>query len=131
MGRCHVLWQFTCVCLNFTVPYTRHEAGIFLGMFWGRILGPSQFKHEQKIPKIVHIILHFGKISLKSKQIPKLQIHENLHRNVDESMFSFTFFCGFSRVKSLPDRSRTVMSLNCFEGLLTFVYYQKWRFFGI
>ena len=25
--------------------------------------------------------------------VPKLQMHENLHKNVNENMFSFTFFC--------------------------------------
>ena len=38
---------------------------------------------------------------------------------------NFTRF-GLYYVKSLPDGSRTIMSLNCLEGLLTFVYYQKW-----
>ena len=29
-------------------------------------------------------------------KIPKLQMHENLHKNVNENMLSFTFLCNFS-----------------------------------
>ena len=41
------------------------RAGIFLGLIWGRIMAPIQFKNEQKLPKMVYIIpnflfLHFG-----------------------------------------------------------------------
>ena len=32
---------------------------IFPGKIWGRILAPSQFKNEQKLPKIVYIIPDF------------------------------------------------------------------------
>ena len=62
------------------------QAGIFLGLIWGRILAPSQFKNEQKLPKIVYIIpnflvLHFGEIIMKIRtKIAKLQMHENLHK---------------------------------------------------
>ena len=31
---------------------------IFLGLIWGRISTPSQFKNEQKLPKF--LVLHFG-----------------------------------------------------------------------
>ena len=31
-------------------------------------------------------------------KIPKIQMYENLHRNVNENMFSFTFLCKFSQV---------------------------------
>ena len=75
---------------------------ILLDLIWGRIITPSQLKIEQKLPKMVYIIpnllvLHFGenvaKIWLK---IAKLQMLENLHKNVNENMFSFTFLCKFS-----------------------------------
>ena len=64
----------------------------------------SQFKNEQKLSKVVYIIpnifvLHFGenfmKIRTKNK-IAKLQMLENLYKNVDEIMFSFTYLCKFS-----------------------------------
>ena len=31
-------------------------------------------------------------------KIAKLQMHENLHKNVNENMFSFTFLCKFPQV---------------------------------
>ena len=47
---------------------------------------PSQF-----------LVLHFGEdfMKLRSK---KLCMHEKLHKNVNESMFSFTFLCNSSCV---------------------------------
>ena len=72
--------------------------GIFLGLNLGRILVPSQFIIEQKLPKIVKIIpnflvLYFGENFIKIRtKIPKLQMHEN----VNENMFSFLFLCKFS-----------------------------------
>ena len=36
-------------------------------------------------------------MKLRTK-IAKLQMHENLHKNVNENMFSFTFLCKFSGV---------------------------------
>ena len=46
---------------------------------------PSQFKNEQKLPKMVYIIpnsfvLHFGENFMKIRtKIAKLQMHEKLH----------------------------------------------------
>ena len=72
--------------------------GIFLGQFWGQITAPSQFKNEQKLPKMIYIIhfflaLHFGVNFMKiTTKIPKLQMNEkfhkrktceNLHKNVN------------------------------------------------
>ena len=62
---------------------------------------PSQFKNELKLPKLLYIIpkffvLHFGEIKKIQTKIAKLQMHENLHKNVNENMFSFTFLCKFS-----------------------------------
>ena len=31
------------------------DAGIFLGLIWGQLSTPSQFKNEQKLPKMVYI----------------------------------------------------------------------------
>ena len=47
---------------------------------------PSQF-----------LVLHFGEdfMKLRSK---KLRMHEKLHKNVNENMFSFTFLCNSSCV---------------------------------
>ena len=73
-------------------------SGIFLGLILGRISPLTQFKNEQKLPKRVYIIpnflvLHFGENFMKIRtKIAKLQMHENLHKNVNENMFSFTFF---------------------------------------
>ena len=51
-------------------------SGIFLGLIWGRILAPSQFKNEQKLPNF--LILHFGENFMKIRtKIAKLQMHEN------------------------------------------------------
>ena len=69
----------------------------------GPNIGPSsQFKNEQKHPKkwyiiLDFIVLHFGGNFMKIRtQIAKLQMHENLHKNVSENMFSFTFLCKLS-----------------------------------
>ena len=44
-------------------------SGIFLGLIWGQMSTPSQFKNEQKLSKIVYSITNFlVKISWKSKQ---------------------------------------------------------------
>ena len=45
------------------------------------------------------LVLHFGENFLKIRtKIAKLQIHENLHKKVNENMFSFTFLLKFSWV---------------------------------
>ena len=54
---------------------------------------PFPIKKWANLPKMTYIIpnffvLYFMKIWTK---IPKLQMHENLHNNVNENMFSFTF----------------------------------------
>ena len=59
-------------------------------------------KKWAKLPKMVYIIpkllaLHFGENFMKIRsKIPKLQMHEKLHKKVNENMFSFTFLCNFS-----------------------------------
>ena len=63
---------------------------------------PFPIKKEQKLPKMMYIIpnflvLHFGGHFMKIRaKIAKLQIHENLHKNVNENMFSVTFLNKFS-----------------------------------
>ena len=48
---------------------------------------------------IPNFFLHFGENFMEIQtKIAKLQMHENLLKNVNENMFSFTFVCKFSRV---------------------------------
>ena len=62
-------------------------------------LGPNNgpFPIKKKLPKMVYIIpnflvLHFDENFTKIRsKILRLQMHENLHKNVNENMFSFTF----------------------------------------
>ena len=43
------------------------------------------------------LVLHFGENFMKiGTKIAKLQMHENLQKNVTENMFSFTFLFKFS-----------------------------------
>ena len=84
-------------CVNVHTSLSLHS-GIFLGLILGRISASSQFKNEQKLPKMVHInynflVLHFGENFMKIRtKIPKLQMHDNLHKNLNENKFSFSFF---------------------------------------
>ena len=42
------------------------------------------------------LVIHFGEKFMKIRsKIPKLQMHEKLHKNVNENMFSFTFYAIF------------------------------------
>ena len=86
-------------------PFTGEEnsqifyssTGIFLGMIWSQITAPSQFTNEQNFKKCCFLVLHCGENFMKIRaKITKLQIHENLHKNVNENMYSFTFLCKFS-----------------------------------
>ena len=76
--------------------------GIFLGLILGQISAISQLKNEQKLPQMAYIIfnflvLYFGENFMKIQtKIAKLQMHENMHKNVNENMFSFTFLYKFS-----------------------------------
>ena len=68
----------------------------------GQIPAPSQSKYEQKLPEMVYsilnfLVLHFGENFMKIRtKIAKLQMHENVYKNVNENMFSFTFLYKFS-----------------------------------
>ena len=82
------IWNFPS-----NMEFENYKAGIFLGLIWGQISALSQFKNEQKLPKMVHIIpnflyLHFVENFMKIQtKIPKLQMHENLHLNVNIQSF--------------------------------------------
>ena len=106
--------------------------GIILGLIWGPIYSaPFQFKNEQKLHKMVYIIpiflvLHFGEKFMKiGTKIAKLQMHENLHKNVNENMFSFTFLCNFSRVF----KEGNYESNKCFKLLISYMLFNPliWR----
>ena len=81
-----------------------HEyTGIFLGLIWGLKTAPSKLNNEQKLHKMVYIILNilvkqFGENFMKiwSKYQSYSLMHENLRKNVNENMFSFTFLCSYS-----------------------------------
>ena len=66
----------------------------------GQNIGPF----PRNYPKMLsftpnYLILHFGKDFMKiGTKRAKLQLRENLHKNVNENMFSFTFICKFSLV---------------------------------
>ena len=92
------------------------------------ILAPSQFKNEQKLPKMVYIIpnflvLHFGESFMKIRtKIAKLQIHENLHKNVNEKMFSFTSLCKFYEFYEGQLKQQIFYSF-----ILLILIYLKWQ----
>ena len=77
----------------------------------------SQIKNEQKLSKMVHIIpnflgLHFGENFMKIwTKIAKLQMHENLPKNVNENMFSFTVLCKFSCVLWRANKATNMLQL--------------------
>ena len=42
------------------------------------------------------LVLHLGEKFVKIRtKIAKFPLHENLHKNVNENMFSFTFYANF------------------------------------
>ena len=47
---------------------------------------------------LYHSQFHSSTFGDKFMKIPKLQMDENLHKNVNENMFSFTFLCNISGV---------------------------------
>ena len=67
----------------------------------GPNIGPFQFENKPKLPKIVFIIpnflvLHFGENFIKIRtKIAKLQIHEILHKNVNETCCNSHFLYKF------------------------------------
>ena len=79
-------------------------SGIFLSLIWGQISAPSKILKWAKTSQngVYHSQFLSSKFWWKFMKIltkiAKLQIHENLHKNVNENMFSFTFLCKFSWV---------------------------------
>ena len=94
------------VLVNRLVTFAQEKSVVRCRDFPWPDFGPNNgtfpVKNEQKLPKImVHIIpnflvLHFTDFMIIRSKIPKLQMHENLHKNVNENIFSFTFLCKFS-----------------------------------
>ena len=83
-----------------------YNAGIFLGLIWGRITAPSQLKNEHKLPKMESIIpnflvLHFGENFMKTE---KIQVNEN--------MFSFTFYANFHEFLSSAIKQQMLYTAN-------------------
>ena len=72
---------------------------------------------------ILHFIENFMKMWTK---IAKLQLHENLHKNVNENMFSFTFLCKFSWVFKKAILKATNI-LHC-KFLVWFLIHLKWLY---
>ena len=98
---CYKLLSLACLLMRIMTCfqcYTGYLTGIFLGLICGRISAPSQIKNCAKLPKIVYIIpnflvLHFGKnfMNIRTK-IAKLQMHENLDKNVNEIFWKNGYF---------------------------------------
>ena len=61
------------------------------------------------------LVLHFGEKFMKIRtKKAKLQMHEKLHKNVNEILFSFTFLFKFSWVFMNDNRSnKYVTALHC------------------
>ena len=85
---------------------------MFQKILTGNFLG--QFKNEQKVPKMVYIlpnflVLHFGENFMKIQtKIPKLLVHENLHKNVNENMFFIHIF-----MENFTRGDKYVTALHC------------------
>ena len=103
------------------VMFCNVKGGIFLD------LASSEFKNEQKLPKMEFIIpnflvLHFNENLMKIRtKIAKLQIHEYLHKNVNEDMFSFTFLCKFPLVLRRAIKATNILQLYAAN------FHLKWR----
>ena len=76
------------MCINDFVRFMIHGNRDFPRAIFGPKIGPFPIKKQAKTPKMVCIIpncldLHFGKKFMKIRtKIAKLQMHENLHKNV-------------------------------------------------
>ena len=67
------------------------------------------------------LVLQFGE-KIRTK-IAKLQIHENLHKNVNENMFSFTFYANFREFHEGQLKQQI-----CYSFILLILIYLKWQF---
>ena len=75
------------------------STGIFLGLIQDQILAPSQLKNEKTLSKMVYIIpeflvLDFGENFMKIGTKIPIQMHEALHKNVNENKLIFMSFYG-------------------------------------
>ena len=69
----------------------------------GPNIGPFPIQKRAKTSQMLYIpvitnffVLHFGEKIMKIRtKKAKLQMHENLHKNVNENKFSFTFYAIF------------------------------------
>ena len=104
----------------------------FLGLIWGQITAPSQIKNESKLPRMVYIIsdflvLHFSENFMEIwSKIQKLQMHENLHKNVNENMFSYTFLCNFSWIFMLGNFKKQQKCYS-FTLLISFMVFNPFK----
>ena len=80
---------------------------MLLGLIWGQISVPFQFKNEQKLPKMVYIILnfvglHFCENVMKIRtKIPKM--HEKLQKNVNQVFPILRVKMPFFQIQQAPD----------------------------
>ena len=60
-------------------------------------------------------------------KIAKIHMHENLNKNVNENMFSFTYLCTFSRFFiKVNQNNKYVTALYC-SILIWFLIHLKWQ----
>ena len=58
------------------------------------------------------LVIHFAENFMKIRsEIAKLQIHENLHKNVNENMFSFTFYANFHEFNEGSIKAKNLLQL--------------------
>ena len=99
---------------------------------------PAQFKNEPKLSKMVCIIpnflpIHFGENFMKiPSKIPKLQMHENLHKDVNENMYSFIcihshFYVVFMSFMVVHESNKYVTALHIKFLIIWFLIHLKWR----
>ena len=89
----------------------------------GPIICPFPIQKWAKLPLMVYIIpnflvLQFGVNFIKIRaKIAKLQIHENLHKNVNENMFLFTFLnkCSFVLWRAIKAANMSQLNFNLFK----------------
>ena len=109
-----------------------HYSGIFLGLIWGFILSPSQFKNEQKLPKMMYIIpnflvLHFGENFMKIRtKIAKLQMHEIFIKMWIKMCFHSHFHANFREFLRRANKPIT-NALHCLFFILCFLIHLKWQ----
>ena len=82
--------------------------------------GPFPIKKWEKLLKMMYVIpnfllLHFGESFMKiPTKIVKLQMHDNLQWNVNENMFSFTFYANIHEFLGLWRETRVTNMLQLY-----------------